>query len=63
METFIVRVWRPNQAPAIVDDGIRGVVEHVQSGSRRTFADEAGLVAAIRDLRGAPPPEAVLEGA
>lgn len=48
MQTFLVRVW----TPAAGIDGpadLRGVVEHVGSGRRRTFRSERDAVVFIRD--------------
>lgn len=54
MQTFLVRVW----TPATREDGpphLRGFVEHVGSGRRRTFHGDQDAVAFIRDcLTGEP---------
>ena len=46
METFIVRVWVPTDSSE--QEQLRGVVEHVGSGSETTFVDEDELLATVR---------------
>ena len=45
ISTFIVRFWRELGATRV---RWRGQVQHVQSGERTAFVDEAGLLAFIR---------------
>lgn len=47
MDTFIVRVWTAGEgtAPPAGDPHLRGVVEHVRSGSETVFQDPAELLA------------------
>ncbi len=46
METFIVRLWVPSDSSE--QEQLRGVVEHVGSGSETTFVDEDELLATLR---------------
>ena len=48
MQTFLVRVWTPAAGTDVPAD-LRGVVEHVRSGRRRTFRSERDAVTFIRD--------------
>jgi hypothetical protein len=49
--SFLVKIWQSDEADADAEDkigapahfGWRGVVEHIQSGSKITFADETDL--------------------
>jgi hypothetical protein len=45
LNTFIVRLWRE---PGIDQACWRGQVQHVQSGERMAFADEAALLRFLR---------------
>lgn len=47
METFIVRVWVPSDPSE--RGHLRGVVEHVGSGSETTFVGEDELLAMLRE--------------
>lgn len=51
METFVVRAWRAGTTTAgsMEDDGtLRGVVEHVGTGTSMPFGDAEQLIAFLR---------------
>jgi hypothetical protein len=56
MESFLVRVWRPEPRERL-ESRLRGVVRRVATGEERVFASEAELLAFLRaeahDLEGA----------
>lgn len=47
-QTFVVRVWQPPEASRGATLGLRGVVEHLQSGESVAFGDKDALVAFLR---------------
>ena len=47
-QTFVVRLWEPSEPAWGTAKGLRGVVEHVQSGRSVAFGDEGGLLAFLR---------------
>jgi hypothetical protein len=50
METFVVRAWRSagDDDPARQGDTLRGVVEHVGTGTTAPFQDEEQLIDFLR---------------
>jgi hypothetical protein len=48
VQTFLVRVWTPAAGSDAPGD-LRGVVEHVGTGRRRTFRSERDAVVFIRN--------------
>lgn len=50
METFVVRVWRPEAEPveACTGSSLHGTVEHVSTGSATAFSVEDELVDFLR---------------
>ena len=46
--TFVVRVWQPEPSGGTTL-GLRGVVEHLQSGDSVAFSDEDALLAFLRE--------------
>jgi ethanolamine utilization microcompartment shell protein EutL len=50
MITFVVRVWIPGEPEeAEVRDGLKGTVEHIDSGDVRVFASEGALLNFVRE--------------
>ena len=50
METFVIRVWTPAGDEHDADTGrLRGFVEHVRLGVRRSFEDDDQLLAFLRE--------------
>lgn len=47
METFVVRVWRPDGDERLL--GVHGTAVHVSSGRSLTFPDEATLIRFLVD--------------
>jgi hypothetical protein len=47
-DTFVVRLWQPPEASRGTALGLRGVVEHLQSGESTAFGDEDRLLAFLR---------------
>ena len=47
MDTFLVRVWRPDSEER--PEGLRGTVVHLRSGREVTFTDPAALVRFLAD--------------
>jgi hypothetical protein len=47
--TFVVRLWQPAEASLGTTLGLRGVVEHLQSGESVAFGEEGALLAFLRD--------------
>jgi len=47
--TFVVRVWQPPDASGGTTLGLRGVVEHLQSGESVAFGEEDALLAFLRE--------------
>jgi hypothetical protein len=56
METFVIQIpTQPEDTDATSAPDLRGVVEHVGSGSRHPFADSRELLTLLRaDYRGLP---------
>ncbi|HEX6420345.1 MAG TPA: hypothetical protein VFZ77_17730 [Acidimicrobiales bacterium] len=55
METFVVRAWRSHAGEEPADDGdedLRGVVEHVASGTSTPFRDVDQLITFLRSAPG-----------
>jgi hypothetical protein len=54
VETFVVRAWRSDaeDEPASSTDGLRGVVEHVATGTSMPFRDADQLVTFLRSAPG-----------
>ena len=46
--TFVVRVWEPPQTVWGHDGGLRGVVEHVQTGASAAFESTDALLAFLQ---------------
>ena len=57
METFVVRAWRPAADEGLPSDAdaLRGVVEHVGSGTTMPFRDVDQLVAFIGQVQDKTP--------
>ena len=53
-ETFVVRLWEPQQVAGLDPGGLRGVVRHARSGRSATFTDGESLLAFLRAARHAP---------
>ena len=54
-ETFVVRLWEPQQAAGLDPGGLRGVVRHARSGrTTATFTDGESLLEFLRAARHAP---------
>ena len=50
MVTFVVRVWIPGEPDeAEANAGLKGTVEHVDSGEVRIFASESALLTFVRE--------------
>lgn len=50
MVTFVVRVWIPGEPDETeAADGLKGTVEHIDSGDVRVFASEAALLGFVRE--------------
>jgi ethanolamine utilization microcompartment shell protein EutL len=50
MVTFVVRVWIPGEPDeADASDGLKGTVEHIDSGDVRVFASESALLTFVRE--------------
>jgi len=50
MVTFVVRVWIPGEPDeAEAGDGLKGTVEHIDSGDVRIFASEGALLTFVRE--------------
>jgi hypothetical protein len=47
--TFVVRVWQPPEESRGTTLGLRGVVEHLQSGESVAFGGEDALLAFMRE--------------
>jgi hypothetical protein len=47
-QTFVVRLWKPPEPSWGTAIGLRGVVEHVQSGASVAFSDENVLLGFLR---------------
>lgn len=47
METFVVRVWKPEEAEPHL--GLRGTAVHLSSGSSLTFTDPQTLIRFLAD--------------
>ena len=47
MDTFLVRVWRPDGEER--PEGLRGTAVHLRSGREVTFTDPAALVRFLAD--------------
>jgi hypothetical protein len=45
VQTFVVQIWAPVDATEAGCDGLRGFVEHVDSGRRESFRDSRELLA------------------
>jgi hypothetical protein len=53
METFVIRIWMPDDADAIGDElELRGLAEHVRGGERRAFRGSRELVEFIESALG-----------
>jgi hypothetical protein len=50
MDTFLVRVWRPDGEER--PEGLRGTAVHVSSGREVTFTEPAALVTFLADAGG-----------
>lgn len=53
-ETFVVRLWEPQQTAGLDPGGLRGVVRHARSGRSTTFTDGESLLEFLRAARHAP---------
>ena len=53
-ETFVVRLWEPQQSAGLDPGGLRGVVRHARSGRSTTFADAESLLEFLRAARRTP---------
>jgi hypothetical protein len=53
-ETFVVRLWEPQQAAGLSPGGLRGLVRHARSGRSATFTDGESLLEFLRAARHAP---------
>ena len=51
MDTFLVRVWRPDGEER--SEGLRGTAVHVSSGREVTFTEPGALVSFLVDAGGA----------
>jgi hypothetical protein len=62
MDTFLVRVWRPDGEER--PEGLRGTAVHLSSGREVTFTDPAALVRFLADAgsQGDLAPAARFEG-
>jgi hypothetical protein len=50
MVTFVVRVWIPGEPDETeATDGLKGTVEHIDSGDVRVFASEGALLTFVRE--------------
>ena len=50
MVTFVLRVWIPGEpGETEASDGLKGTVEHIDSGDVRVFASEVALLDFIRE--------------
>ena len=49
MQTFVVRLWIPQEPSLRAPDSLRGIVEHVGSGRSGPFTDEDQLLAFLRE--------------
>ena len=50
MVTFVVRVWIPGEPDeAEAGDGLKGTVEHIDTGEVRVFASETALLKFVRE--------------
>jgi hypothetical protein len=50
MVTFVVRVWIPGEPDETeADNGLKGTVEHIDSGDVRVFASEEALLNFVRE--------------
>lgn len=50
MVTFVVRVWVPGEPDENeVDNGLKGTVEHIDTGDVRVFASEGALLSFLRE--------------
>jgi len=60
MESFIVRVWRPEEGDGPTDGRLRGQLIRLSTGTTSAFRDSYELMALIHgDLEeGSPPPGA-----
>ncbi|HEX9824895.1 MAG TPA: hypothetical protein VGB51_10970 [Actinomycetota bacterium] len=61
MESFIVRVWVPGDDEHEVTPGLRGQVQHLATGSTRTFRNPQELLASILEALEARVPSPPLE--
>jgi len=50
MDTFLVRVWRPNGEERL--EGLRGTAVHLSSGRALTFTEPLALVSFLADAGG-----------
>jgi hypothetical protein len=50
MDTFLVRVWRPDGGER--SEGLRGTAVHVSSGREVTFTEPEALVSFLADAGG-----------
>ncbi len=53
METVVVRLWVPTEQATGAHEPLRGIVEHVGSGSSAAFGDESELLTFMREASGA----------
>lgn len=47
-QTFVVRLWEPPEPSWGTAQGLRGVVEHIQSGESVAFGDAEALLAFLQ---------------
>lgn len=61
MDTFLVRVWRPDEEDRL--EGLRGTAVHLSSGRAVTFTKPDALVSFLADAHGseddAPPAQRI----
>jgi hypothetical protein len=51
-QTFVVRLWEPPEPSWGTAEGLRGVVEHIQSGESVAFGDADALLEFLRGTGG-----------